>query len=474
VLLAKPLPGDVKGVALRNAIIEEANRAGGDRRVDAGEIELLAGGRLFKVHLKAHEDRFEARTALDRIAEPTVNAALRNRGIDPDSVTHNHVVSICHTSLCPADEPYPVTGRPDRTPPRGRPGDGRGVNIRVIDTGLIKGWRKLLDPKHVQPGPSTLSVCCASRTDERNSTSPSPCCAPRTTDGAVLVHEPKTHRSNGTRVQNITIKDEYTHKKVTLIREYAGHGTFIAGIIQQVAPSAMVHVTNDMRWAGATTEACLGEALLDALRPEGQPVPDIISLSAGGRTRGGARHLGLDPFYKKLKASDTLLVAAAGNDGDAEPFWPAAFADRRFATDPPAVISVGALREDGRGRACFSNYGQWVSVYESGERYVNAFPSGSYRYVDPPTRRCWYHRPALYCPCTCMTAPPQQAQVHFDGLARWSGTSFATPHVAARIAAYMSRTGLTNARSAAAELLAEQCGRITDVADHLRLTVFRE
>lgn len=177
-----------------------------------------------------------------------------------------------------------------------------------------------------------------------------------------------------------------------------------------------------------------------------------------------------------LRADDTtLLVAAAGNDGGQQRFWPAAFA----ATDPDLVVSVGALRQDGQGRACFSNYsteaspgGDWVSVYAPGERFVNAFLCGSYSYVDPPlfTSRephipvCRnYPDEPLYGTCMCLTAPPRGATVSFCGMARWSGTSFSTPLVAGMIATRMSETG-ESARVAAAALL-KDAATITDLGD---------
>jgi hypothetical protein len=73
-----------------------------------------------------------------------------------------------------------------------------------------------------------------------------------------------------------------------------------------------------------------------------------------------------------------------------------------------------------------------------------------------------------------MTAPPQGAQVDFDNnLARWSGTSFATPYVAARIAVHMERTRQWNARLAAKDLLTHHVDVISDETDGECLPVLR-
>lgn len=346
---------------------------------------------------------------LYKIGEDAVDVVGRVNSVGSlrtDVTALNTLHSICPVQLCPADEPVPlpVDGDQEPHPPRtwGTVDkddlDDLVVRVDVLDTGLVPGY---------EVGHDWLADI--------------------------------------TSFERCTI-----FGPAGLIKLYAGHGTFVTGVLRCAAPKTEVRPINVFRYAGATTADKLANALLAALERK----PDIISLSAGGATLGGQPSAALEPFIAKLTHPDnqTLLVAAAGNDGHTRKFYPAAYA----ADHCDAVVSVGALRYDSKGRACFSNYGDWVRVYALGERHVNAFMSGGYSYVDPqrPDLTCRFHPDRLYCACTCVTMPPHGAVVAFRGMARWSGTSFATPLVAGLIARHMSDTGETNARKAAQQVLA--------------------
>ncbi|MFG1606947.1 S8/S53 family peptidase [Actinoplanes sp. NPDC049265] len=282
-------------------------------------------------------------------------------------VAANHLVHIAgEAGNCPASEPVPVP--PDTKPVpavNSDPTAGAGIRVVVADTGL--------DPEATKRSPWLEGVT-------------------GDLDRGIL-ENPMT--------------------------EYAGHGTFIAGVIRCLAPAAEVHVRASFEPGGARFETELVDALMDILDSDS---PDIINFSAGTWTHRSRDLLSIQLFgRRRLRLhKGVLLVAAAGNDGVRQPFWPAA---------SPYAVSVGALNPSMTERATFSNFGGWVDVYAPGEDLVNAFPVGTYIGEEPPNKG---------------------VKMHYKGMAKWSGTSFATPVIAGLTAARMSKTGengVTAARS---------------------------
>ena len=205
-----------------------------------------------------------------------------------------------------------------------------------------------------------------------------------------------------------------------VIEPYTGHGTFVAGVARCMAIGSRAYVARVLHHAGAALETELIKHLDLALR-EG---PDIISLSAGAWTRKDLPPHGFVALWRRYRYHKGVqLVAAAGNNTSRRPFWPAAF---------PQVVSVGALSASWHSRAAFSDFGGWVDVNAPGEDIINAYAAGTYTYREPANRG--------------------RSPADFDGMARWSGTSFSTPLVSGLIAARMSRTG-ENSRLAARNLL---------------------
>lgn len=193
----------------------------------------------------------------------------------------------------------------------------------------------------------------------------------------------------------------------------AGHGTFVSGVIAQAAPGVRVLALRVLDGEGITDELTVVRAVRQALADGAQ----ILNLSLGGYTYSdsGARAIDL-----ALAKAGVVAVAAAGNDGVDRPFYPAA-SDR--------VIGVAALNRWGK-RAWFSNYGEWVDACADGVELRSTYVSGD-------EAREW----------------------EFDGVdhfaepyATWSGTSFATPQVAAAIAVRAQQHGEDVVTAAAAVL----------------------
>ncbi|MYU21815.1 S8/S53 family peptidase [Streptomyces sp. SID8352] len=326
-------------------------------------------------------------------------------------VSRNHVVSIA-VNACPGDEPVPVPpGEPANPAPAATPYDpATAVRVLVVDNGLTHDYRSY----------------------------------------------PPLARTTGDVQERVLGEDG-------VLAQYAGHGTFIAGLIAAVAPNTDVTVRGCLNDAGAVLESEFGERLFEAVDRDGWP--DVLSLSAGTSNGRADGLLGVHAFMEELRTRRTLLVAAAGNNGGATPFWPAAYADLPGWRD--CVLSVGALRSDGEYGACFTNHGRWVRAYAPGERLTSALTGFSapvpYVYRHSTYDDCRY---GFGYACTCRhprhhgllsepgEAPAKPDQVMFEGPAQWSGTSFATPVAAGLIASHMTARGMRDPRTARRRVLA--------------------
>lgn len=184
----------------------------------------------------------------------------------------------------------------------------------------------------------------------------------------------------------------------------AGHGTFIAGIIESLAPGTPIHVRRILQPLGDVSEADVAAAIRKAAQgDDGAAKPDIIGLSLGGPVLESPFLLASAIAYARSKG--VVIVASAGNDGTCRPSYPAALG---------SVIAVGALGPE--GPAPWSNYGDWVDACAPGVDLVSSFfPSfnGALQEIN--------------------SVDPDD----FDGWAQWSGTSFSAPVVIAAIAREM-------------------------------------
>jgi Subtilase family len=212
----------------------------------------------------------------------------------------------------------------------------------------------------------------------------------------------------------------------TELGEQEGHGTFTAGLVRQIAPDAQVLAVHTIADDGVVQ----GDHVLNALEwVRGQlREGDVVCLPFGFHPMLPADRRYLDwlaVVLGRLANAGVTVAAAAGNDGEDDPVYPAAFAASTGTPEQFRIRSVGAVnvRDDGT-RAYYSNGGNWVTRWEVGTSLVSTFPAinavGAAEF-DLPAK----NRPRR-------SADPDDFS---GGFARWSGTSFAAAIHAARIAA---------------------------------------
>ena len=194
----------------------------------------------------------------------------------------------------------------------------------------------------------------------------------------------------------------------------SGHGTFIAGLISNIAPRTRLEVVglrNQEVEIGRLgpgeqlglfeTEVAIAHAMLRRCNT------DVIQCGFAFPTLDDYPSLPFAAVMAELRTKHAphggrvAVVAPAGNEGSRRPYWPAAL---------PDVIGVASTDPGGDSRVSFSNWGDWCDCCTPGADVYSTFV-----YWDGSVQG---------------NAGTQR----FKGWATWNGTSFAAPKVSAAIA----------------------------------------
>jgi hypothetical protein len=178
----------------------------------------------------------------------------------------------------------------------------------------------------------------------------------------------------------------------------AGHGTFIAGLIALIAPSARIMPIRAFSPDGVSDAFSVAQGIKYAVDHGAQ----VINLSFGSTEDSPVMHDAVTYAHDR----GVLLVAAVGNEdkgNDMAPQFPANWSGE--------VMGVAALDDNNR-KAGFSNFGTNVSVSAPGVNLVSLYPEIN-------------------------NAPDY---------ATWSGTSFAAPLATAQAALILENNPRRNAR----------------------------
>jgi subtilisin family serine protease len=232
-----------------------------------------------------------------------------------------------------------------------------------------------------------------------------------------------------------------------VIDPLSGHGTFIAGLVHQACPDADI-----LSWRVVPSEGPIVESDLVASLAQvaelvrrfhadgeagGGRMIDVLSLSMGYYHETPQDRL-FDPtlhaILEDLSAMGTLVVCSAGNDATSRPSFPAAFAPWSDGGGPVPqrpdvlpIVSVGALNPSGRTDALFSNAGLWVRAYATGAAVLSTMPRFEGGLQPVAATKAFGRRRTSIDPDDFRS-----------GFGLWSGTSFAAPLLAGRVAAHLT------------------------------------
>lgn len=233
-------------------------------------------------------------------------------------------------------------------------------------------------------------------------------------------------------------RDAYPH--------WAGHGTFVTGLIAAQAPSVTVVYRGVLSDEHARATSWDVAHQIVAMRDKDI---QILNLSLGLVTEDGQEPLVLSQALRQLGAG-IVVVAAAGNHGGGDPDdpsdrWPRlTVSDAAYPAAHDGVVAVGAL--DGAEPAGFTPKVSWIRFYAQGARQVSTYLTGPVE-----IRRSAKTNPLVF---DASVPDDETVEEHFSGYAAWAGTSMAAAVVSGRLAALTRYTGRDPAD--ALELLAKE------------------
>jgi hypothetical protein len=338
-------------------------------------------------------------------------AAASRKGPDPilPPISPNHVLVVSKFNICPAGPPHPVPPPHDADCFVEPCEEGPRARVVVIDTGYIEAT-----PPH-----AALDARVTSIPGEWFDTSSTP--------GVWRADPPDVADADGNgRLDGV-----------------AGHGTFIAGIVAHQCRQAEITVVGQRheclplgdeadpvdRAMLFTSEIAVANALLT------HADADVVSCGFAFPTLDGEASIPFTAVMQVLTGPNAprpgvAVVAPAGNEDTARAHWPAAH---------PDVIGVAATNRRGTRRVHFSNWGPWADCCARGQDVQSTFIEW-----DGPVEG----------------DPPSDIE-RFCGWARWDGTSFSTPKVAAAIARLVAASGGAMTPVEAFEQLVAGAGGVT-------------
>jgi hypothetical protein len=138
---------------------------------------------------------------------------------------------------------------------------------------------------------------------------------------------------------------------------FDAHGTYVQSVVQQQCAACDMHLVNLHGDLSALAIVHALDYVQTVHRTHTASTTSLVNLSLGTYIYDEA----LQASVRALDTAGIAVIASAGNDNTAKPFYPAAF---------PEVLGICSSTRYTRVKAAYSNFGPWVSLCAPGLQHV--------------------------------------------------------------------------------------------------------